>query len=130
QCLEAAFDRSWSQCSPGVHRPYDAFEVLGPKVFKLKQIAEQLSRALGYDESVRLGDTLQPCSEIGCLADDPAFLRLALRPLNRLVGRWTARSPIDCQSATKELPAPPPPASRHRNKHERLLMTVLISRKN
>src|SRR5262249_54752428 len=77
QRFETAFDRSRSQCSPGAHRPGNAFKVLSPNVLKLKQIAEQLSRALGYDDSVRLGKRLQARCKIGCLAHDPTFLRLS-----------------------------------------------------
>ena len=50
---------------------------LAPRSCKLKQIAEQLSRALGDDDRVRLGNALQPCRKVRRLADNAALLRLA-----------------------------------------------------
>ena len=76
QRLEAAFHRTRPQRRPGSHRPGDALEVLGPEVLQLEQIAEQLSRALGDDDRVRLGDPLQARREVRRLADDAALLRL------------------------------------------------------
>src|SRR5262249_29536604 len=77
ECFEAAFHDTRSQCRPSPHRARDAPEVLCSEVLKLKQIAEQLSRAFGDDDRIRLGNTLQPGREIGCLAHDPALLSLA-----------------------------------------------------
>ena len=47
------------------------------EVLQLEQIAEELSRALGDDDRIRLGNALQPCREVRRLADDAALLRLA-----------------------------------------------------
>ena len=57
--LEAALDRPCSQYRPGPRWPGDALEVLGPKVPKLKKIAEKPSRAFADDNCVRRGDALQ-----------------------------------------------------------------------
>ena len=76
QRLEAAFRRTRPQRRPGPRRPGDALEVLRPEVLKLEQIAEQLARALGDDDHVRLGDRLQARREVRGLADDAALLRL------------------------------------------------------
>ena len=54
--------------------PFDALELVGSEVLKLEQITEQLSRALGDDDRVRLGDPLQARREVGCLADDRLLL--------------------------------------------------------
>ena len=77
QRLEAAFRRTRPQRRPGPHRPGDALEVLCPEVLQLEEIAEKLSRALGDDHHVRLGDPLQARREVRRLADDAALLRLA-----------------------------------------------------
>ena len=45
------------------------------EVFQIEEIAEQLSRALGNDDRVRLGDPLQTCRKVRRLADDAALLR-------------------------------------------------------
>ena len=47
------------------------------EVFQLKEIAEELSRALGDDDRVRLGDALQTCRKVRGLADDAPLLSLA-----------------------------------------------------
>ena len=49
---------------------------LCPEVFKLEEIAEKLSRALGDDHRVRLGNALQARRKVRRLADDAALLRL------------------------------------------------------
>ena len=49
----------------------------GPEVLQLEEIAEKLSRALGDDDHVRLGDPLQTRCQVRRLADDAALLRLA-----------------------------------------------------
>ena len=49
---------------------------LCPEVLKLEEIAEELSRALGDDDRVRLGNALQARREVRRLADDAALLRL------------------------------------------------------
>ena len=48
-----------------------------PRSLQLEQIAEKLSRALGDDDHVRLGDALQTRREVRRLADDAALLRFA-----------------------------------------------------
>ena len=47
------------------------------EVLQLEQIAEKLSRALGDDDRVRLGNALQTCREVRRLADNAALLRLS-----------------------------------------------------
>ena len=65
QRLEAAFNRNRPQRRPGPCRPGDALEVPVPEVLKLEEIAEKFSRALGDDDPIRLGDSLQtPWSRI------------------------------------------------------------------
>ena len=66
-----------SQCRPGSHRPGDALEVLCPEVLKLEQIAEELSRALGNDDAVRLCNALQARRKVRRLAYDGLLLRSA-----------------------------------------------------
>ena len=77
QRLKAALNRAWPHRSPRSHQLSDALEVLGSQVLQLEQIAEQFSCALGDDDRVRLGDALQSCSEVWCLTDDAALLRLS-----------------------------------------------------
>src|SRR6516164_5447976 len=77
QCLEAAFDRSWSQRRRSKHRSRDALEVLCTEVLKLKQIADELAGALSNDNAVRLCNTLQACRKVRRLAHDGLFLRSA-----------------------------------------------------
>jgi hypothetical protein len=76
QRLEAALHGSRPQRRKDPHPPRDALEIYRPEVVKLEQIAEQLSRTLGDDDHVRLGDALQACRKVGGLADDAALLRL------------------------------------------------------
>ena len=70
----AELARSAAQARTGPAMPLRSF---GPEVLKLEQIAEKLSRALGDDNHVRLGDALQARREVRRLADDAALLRLA-----------------------------------------------------
>jgi hypothetical protein len=56
--LEAAFDRSWSQCSPSYHRTPYALEVLCREVLKIKETAKEPSRALSDDHRVGLSNPL------------------------------------------------------------------------
>ena len=49
----------------------------GSEVLKLEQIAEELSRALGDDHAVRLGNALQARRKVRRLADDCLLLRSA-----------------------------------------------------
>ena len=58
QRLEAALDRTRSQCREGAHPPGDALEVLRPEVFELEQFADEPARAFGDDCRIRLGDAL------------------------------------------------------------------------
>ena len=48
-----------------------------PKVLKLKEIAKQLSRALGDDHFIWFRDALQARGEVRCLADNCLLLRSA-----------------------------------------------------
>ena len=59
QRLEAAFNRNRPQRRPVPCRPGDALEVPVPEVLKLEEIAEKFSRALGDDDPIRLGNSLQ-----------------------------------------------------------------------
>ena len=45
-----------------------------PRSCKIKEIAEELSRALSDDDRVRLGNALQTCREVRCLTDDRLLL--------------------------------------------------------
>ncbi len=77
QGLEATFDRTWSDCNPGLDRFGEAIQEMGAKVFNLEQVAEELSRAFGNDDTIRLSDALQSRGNIRGLAHDAAFLSLA-----------------------------------------------------
>ena len=77
QRLEAAFRRTRPQRRPGSHRPRDALEVLCSKVLKLEQIAQELSRAFGNDNAVRLCNALQARRKVRRLANDGLLLRSA-----------------------------------------------------
>ena len=50
---------------------------LCPEVLKLEQIAEELSRAFGNHDAVRLRNALQACRKVRRLADDGLLLRSA-----------------------------------------------------
>jgi hypothetical protein len=75
--LEAVFYVARPQCRPSARRSGEALEFPGPEVLQLEQIAEQLSRALGDHDAVRLGDPLQTRSQVRCLANDTALLSFA-----------------------------------------------------
>ena len=77
QRLETAFRRTRPQRRPGPHRPGDALEVFGTEVLQIEQIAEKPSRTLGYDDRIRLGDSLEARREVRRLAYNAALLRLA-----------------------------------------------------
>ena len=117
--LSTALGRSAAQARTG---SANALEFLGPKILKLEQIAEKLSRALGDDDRVRLGDRLAGApqglaSRRRCRAPAPRPIRSDRRPRPArwqcrrgfAVGRWTsARRPL------RSAPSPPvPPARRH-----------------
>ena len=102
-----------SQRRPGSHRPGDALEVLGPEVLQLEQIAEELSRALGDDDRVRLGNRLAgaprgSASRRQCRAPAPHPIRSDRRPRPTrwqcrrgfAVERWTStRRPLAINSS-------------------------------
>ena len=73
--VETALDGSWSQCGPSVHRTYNSLQVLRPQILEVEQIAKELSRTLGDNRSVRLGESLELCGDVRRLADDGALLR-------------------------------------------------------
>ena len=73
---ERSASKRLSQRRPGPRRSGDAFEVLGSEVVKLEEIAKESSRAVGDDDRIRRGDTLQARRQIGRLAHDPTFLSL------------------------------------------------------
>jgi hypothetical protein len=74
QGVKAAPHRTRPQRSPGPRRPGDALEVPGPEVLQLEEIAEQPSRAVGDDDGIRLGQSLQARREVWRLADDRLLL--------------------------------------------------------
>ena len=76
QGLEAALDRTGSNCRPGPNRSDETLETVRAKVFKLEQSAEEPPRALGNDDAVRFGDSLQPRRQVRRFAQDAALLRL------------------------------------------------------
>ena len=69
--LSTELGRSAAQARTGSAMPLRSF---GSEVLQLEQIAEQLSRALGDDDRVRLGNALEPRREVRRLADDAALL--------------------------------------------------------
>ena len=75
QGLEATFDGTWAQRGPDVHGFGDAFELSCPEVLQLENIAEKPSCALGNNDRVRLGESLQTRREVRRLADDAMLLR-------------------------------------------------------
>src|SRR5262245_55099993 len=75
QCLETAQDTALAEHAPGVLRFGKPGETLRPQIFDLEQSADLPARALGNDERVGLGQSLQPGGEVRRLADDPALLR-------------------------------------------------------
>jgi hypothetical protein len=74
QGLEAAFHGARPQRHPGAHGLGDALQVCAAEVLKLEEVAEKPARRLGNDHRVWLGNPLQPCCKVWCLADDAAFL--------------------------------------------------------
>src|SRR6516225_289726 len=78
QCLETARDNARTQHLPSGHRVGDALDLDRAEIAIVEQIADQTARARGDDDSVRLGQSLQTGSEVGCLAHDQLFLRRAL----------------------------------------------------
>ena len=77
QRLEVACDRTRPERRPGPRGSRDPLEVPGSQILKLEEIAEKLSRALGDDHAVWLGDPLQPRREVRRVADDATLLRLS-----------------------------------------------------
>ena len=71
--LSTELGRNAAQARTG---PLMPLRSLCAEVLKLEEIAEELSRTLGDDHRVRLGDALQSCCEVRRLADDAALLRL------------------------------------------------------
>src|SRR6516162_6676337 len=72
--FEPAFHRTRSQSGEGPYRTSDTLEVFGSKVLKLKQIAKQLSRAIGDDDCVWLCNALQACRQVRRFANDCLLL--------------------------------------------------------
>ena len=58
KCIEAALHRRRAEDRPGTHPPTDTLEVLPSKVFKLEQVAHELSGAFRNDHAVWLRDAL------------------------------------------------------------------------
>ena len=77
QRSEVVRDRARPQSRPGQRRSGEPLEVPRSEILKLEEIAEKLSRALGDDHAVGLGDRLQPRREVRRVADDAALLRLS-----------------------------------------------------
>ena len=70
--LSTGFALKTAQARSGPSMPFRSFP---PKVLKLKEIANELARAVGYDDHAGGGDALQPCGKIWCFANDGLFLR-------------------------------------------------------
>jgi hypothetical protein len=66
-----------AQYPPRALRLGKAAQAPQPEVLNLEQSADLAARGVGNDNCVRLGESLQPCREVRCLADDAALLRLA-----------------------------------------------------
>jgi hypothetical protein len=77
QCLEPARDDARTQHLPCRHRRGDAPQFDGAEVAVVEEVAEQPARARGDNDSVRLGQGLQPGGEVRRFADDRLFLRRA-----------------------------------------------------
>ena len=75
QRLKTACGQARSQCRPSVHRTCNSLQVLRPEILEIEQIAEELSRTLGDNRSVRLGESLKLRRDIRRLADDAVLLR-------------------------------------------------------
>jgi class 3 adenylate cyclase len=98
---------------PALHHPHGPRDSRSPEVLKLKQIAKQLSRAPGYDDSVRLGNPLQPCREFSDLVGstalsarmDPEDLREIISAYQKSVAE-TVRAGLELIVAVTALKAP------------------------
>ena len=77
QGVKAAFDGTRPQRGPGPRRPGDTLEILGSEIPEFEEIAEQLSRAVGDHDHVRLGQRLQARRQVRRVADDATFLRIS-----------------------------------------------------
>jgi hypothetical protein len=77
ESIEAAFNRSLSQCRPGSRRPRNALEVLCSEVLKLEQITKELSRIFGNDHAVGLCNSLQARRKVRRLTNNASLLRLS-----------------------------------------------------
>jgi hypothetical protein len=77
QCLEAVLLRTFPQRRICARLPDDALEVLRSEIAEFEKVAEKLARALGDDDAVRRGDTLQPGGQVWRVADDAALLCLS-----------------------------------------------------
>src|SRR5271154_278761 len=77
QGFKAAFDGTRPQRGPGPRRPGDALEILRSEIPEFEEIAEQLSRAVGDHDHVRLGQRLQARRQVRRVADDATFPRIS-----------------------------------------------------
>jgi hypothetical protein len=59
------------------HRRGNTLEIPRPEVLKLEEGSEKSSRAVGDDDPVRLGDSLQSCREVRGLPDNATLLSFA-----------------------------------------------------
>jgi hypothetical protein len=75
QCLEPALDGARAQHLPSRHGCGDALDLDGAEIAVFEEIAKQPPRARGDDDSIRLGQGLQPGGEVRRLADDRLLLR-------------------------------------------------------
>jgi hypothetical protein len=55
----------------------NAFEIPRPKVLKVEEGTEKSSRAVGYDDCIRLGDPLQSCCKVRSFPDNATLLSFA-----------------------------------------------------
>jgi hypothetical protein len=74
QCLESAGDEARTQHLPRRYRRGDALDLDGAEIAVLEEIADQSVRARGYDHRIRVGQALQPGSEVRCFSDDRLLL--------------------------------------------------------
>src|ERR1700685_3795401 len=71
---KTTFDRCLTSHPPGRHRAGEAFQLMSAGVLEFKHPAQQVPGRLADENGIRPGQRLQPRSEVGCLANNGAFL--------------------------------------------------------
>ena len=74
---ETALERTLTEHGEGCSRTMDALEGLCSEITKDEDISKQPPGRFGDDHRAGLGRTLQPCCQIGCVADNSLLLRRA-----------------------------------------------------